>query len=274
MTSLLRTSPDTKLPLARHVSRTTLAVGVAAIVALAAFHMPMGRLAIGGMVETAAATVRAPISGEADYSTPRLDVGMAIMPDDAILRATSRRGAGSGLEDLARQLEQLHAERPVIAARLDRARAALASVTEQMQTFVEARVLQLEARQDELEAELAAARARNLEAQSSLNRAIDLTNKGWRTKAQLDQVHRDSTVAERLEAAAQKRLEAVGVELAAARRGVFIAASADHLRYQQRADHLEAEVHKLDAALADHDRRITNLAGDLASEETRGGGQS
>jgi hypothetical protein len=265
MTFLLRASPDTKSPLARYLSKTTLAVGLVAIVGLAPFQMLTKGRAIDE-AGTLVATVGGPTHGEVELTRPRLDIGTVIVSGDPMLRFPDGR---RNQVDLARQLEQLKAERPDMAARLDRARAALANFTEQMQTFVDARILQLEARQDELAAELAAAQARNLEAKSSLARAIDLTNKGWRTKAQLDQVYRDSTVAEKLETAAEKRLESVGVELAAARRGVVVGASSDYLRYQQRVDRLEAEVNKLDAALTDHDRRITNLLGEFAPEVAR-----
>jgi hypothetical protein len=60
---------------------------------------------------------------------------------------------------LTRQIEQLKDERPGIAARLANARMLLEDLTEQTRVFAEARILQLEARQDELRAEVAAAQA-------------------------------------------------------------------------------------------------------------------
>ena len=61
------------------------------------------------------------------------------------------------VDDLTRQIERLKDERPGIAARLANARMLLDDLTEQTRLFAEARILQLEARQDELRAEVAAA---------------------------------------------------------------------------------------------------------------------
>jgi vacuolar-type H+-ATPase subunit I/STV1 len=86
------------------------------------------------------------------------------------------------------QIEQLKDERPSIEARLTNARMLLKDLTEQTRLFAEARILQLEARQDELKADAAAARARNDEAKTSLDRFTTLANKGWLPRAQLNQV--------------------------------------------------------------------------------------
>jgi hypothetical protein len=73
-------------------------------------------------------------------------------------------------------------------------------------------------------AEVAAAQARN-EAKTSLDRFATLAST---SRAQLNQAQRDGSVAEKSQAAAQKRLEAVGVELAAAQRGVFVGTTTLH----------------------------------------------
>jgi multidrug resistance efflux pump len=165
---------------------------------------------------------------------------------------------------LTRQIEQLKDERPGIAARLANARMLLEDLTEQTRLFAEARILQLEARQDELRAEVAAAQAKSEEAKTSLDRFTTLAGKGWLPRAQLNQAQRDGSVAEKLEAAAQKRLEAVGVELAAAQRGVFVGiGNSDRPRYMRRADQLEQQVSTLAHTLAERDQRIIRLTDEL-----------
>jgi multidrug resistance efflux pump len=125
-----------------------------------------------------------------------------------------------------------------------------------MRIFTEARTLQLEARQDELRAELAAAQARNEEANTTLERFATLAGKGWTSRAHLNQAQRDGSIAERSQAAALKRLEAVGVELAAAQRGVFVGiGSGDRPRYMQRTDQLEQQISNLAGTLAERDQR-------------------
>jgi hypothetical protein len=93
---------------------------------------------------------------------------------------------------------------------------------------------------------------------TSLDRLTTLASKGWLPSAQLNQAKRDGLVAEKLEAAAQRRLEAVGIELAAAQRGVFVGSSNnDRPRYMQRTDQLEQEVSNLAEALDERDQRMS-----------------
>jgi hypothetical protein len=97
---------------------------------------------------------------------------------------------------------------------------------------------------------------------------LTLALKGWLPKAQLTLAQRDGSVAEKLEVAAQKRLEAVGVELAAAQRGVFVGISSnDRPRYLQRADQLEQQVSNLTENLAERDQRIIRLNHKLSEEK-------
>jgi multidrug resistance efflux pump len=153
---------------------------------------------------------------------------------------------------------------------LANARTLLNDLTEQTRLFAEARVLQLEARQGELEAEVAAARARTDEAKTSLDRLTTLASKGWLPRAQLNQATRDGLVAEKLEAAAQRRLEAVGIELAAAQRGVFVGAgNNDRPRYMERVDQLQQQVSNLANALVERDQRMNRLNDTLAEEKAR-----
>jgi multidrug resistance efflux pump len=70
--------------------------------------------------------------------------------------------------------------------------------------------------------------------------------------------------------AAQRRLEAVGIELAAAQRGVFVGGSSnDRPRYMQRVDQLEQQVSNLAEAPEERDQQMTRLNDKLADEKVR-----
>jgi hypothetical protein len=196
--------------------------------------------------------------------------GTPVTRGDVLFRIVNHHADRSRVEDLTRQIEQLKDERPAIAARFANARMQLRDLTEQTRLFAEARILQLEARQGELEADVAAARAKSEEAKTTLDRFTTLASKGWLPRAQLNQATRDSLIAEKLEAAAQKRLEAVGIELAAARRGVFVGGgNNDRPRYMQRVDQLEQRVSSLAEALAERDQQMIRLNDKLAEEKAR-----
>jgi multidrug resistance efflux pump len=122
---------------------------------------------------------------------------------------------------------------------------------------------------------VAVAQARNRQAKTSLDRFTTLASGGWVSRAQLDLAERDGSVAEKMEAAAQKRLEAASIELGAARRGIFVGSSNnDRPRYMQRTDDLERQVSNLAQTLQEHDQRMVRLNRELTTEKARYDSQS
>ena len=252
------------------VSKGTLGLVIAAVIGLAPHQQLLQTSSVEAVVNARVITLRAPVNGEVEAGATRLDFGTSIARGDILFRIANRRADHSRVDDLTRQIEQLEGERPGIAARLGNARTLLNDLTEQMRLFVEARVLQLEARQDELTAELAAAQARNMEARVSLDRITTLAGKGWVPTAQLNRAERDGSIAQELGAAAQKRLQAVSIELAAARRGIFVGSgNNDRPRSMQRVDQLEQQGSNLAQTLAEHDQRMSRLNRELAKEKAR-----
>jgi multidrug resistance efflux pump len=254
--------------LVRRLSKTALGLGIVAILGFAPLQSLRQTSSFEAVVNARMITLRALIDGEVQAGPHALDFGASLERGDVLFRIINSRADRSRVDNLTRQIEQLEDERPGIADRLANARMLLADLTEQTRLFAEARILQLEARQDELRAEVAAAQAKNEEAKTSLDRFTTLAGKGWLPRAQLNQAQRDGMVAEKLEAAAQKRLEAVGVELAAAQRGVFVGNN-DRPRYMRRADQLEQQVSTLADTLAERDQRMIRLTDQLAEEKAR-----
>jgi multidrug resistance efflux pump len=245
-----------------------LGLGIAAAVGFVPLQGLLQTSSVEAVINARVTTLRAPTDGEVQLGPNPLVFGTSVGRGDVVLRIINGRADRSRVDDLTRQIEQLKDERSGIAARLANARTLLNDLTEQTRLFAEARILQLEARQGELEAEVAGARARTDEAKTSLDRLTLLASKGWLPTAQLNQAKRDSVIAEKLEAAAQRRLEAVGIELAAAQRGVFVGGSNnDRPRYMQRVDQLEQQVSNLAEALEERDQLMTRLSDKLAEEK-------
>jgi uncharacterized protein involved in exopolysaccharide biosynthesis len=120
-----------------------------------------------------------PIDGEVQAGPNRLGVGTSLVRGDLLFRIINHHPDRSQVDGLTRQIEQLKDERAGVAARLANANRLLNDLTGQTRLFAEAHILQLEAREDELKAEVAAARARNEEAKISLDRMMRLASKGW-----------------------------------------------------------------------------------------------
>jgi multidrug resistance efflux pump len=207
-------------PRVGRISETMLSLGIVAAVGFVPIQGLLQTSSVDAVINARVTTLRAPTNGEVQPGPNPVAFGTSVARGDVLLRFTNRRADRSRVDDLTHQIAQVKDERSGIAARLANARMLLNDLTEQRRLFAEA--LQLEVRQGELNADVAAARARTEEAKTSLDRFTTLASKGWLPRAQLNQAKRDGLVAEKLEAAAQNRLEAVGIELAAAQRGVFV----------------------------------------------------
>jgi multidrug resistance efflux pump len=258
--------------LTQRFSKTVLGVGMVAVLGAVPVQKLLTTSDVEAVVNARLVTLSAQIDGEVQAGPSILEIGTSFDRGEVLLHITNERADRSRADDLAREIQRLTDERPGIEARLADARMRLADLTEQMRIFQEARTLQLEARQDELRAELAAAQARNEEANTTLERFATLAGKGWTSRAQLNQAQRDGSIAEKSQAAAQKRLEAVGVELAAAQRGVFVGiGTGDRPRYMQRTDQLEQQISNLTETLAERNQRLARLNDQLAGERARYG---
>jgi multidrug resistance efflux pump len=256
--------------LTRHLSKTVLGLGMVGVLGFIPVQKLLPTSGIEAVVNAHVITLSAPIDGEVRTSPSLPEFGAPFAPGDLLLHIINDRADRSRVDDLGYEIQRLNDERPGIVNRLAEARMRLTDLTEQLRLFTEARTLQLEARQDELKAELAAAQAKNEEAGTTLERFSTLAGKGWTSRAQLNQARRDGSIAQKSQAAAEKRLEAVGVELAAAQRGVFVGVgSNDRPRYMQRADQLEQQLSNLAETLAERDQRLVRLNEQIALEKAR-----
>ena len=254
----------------RRIVKTLLGLALVAAVGYA----PLQRLAqtssVEAIVNARVITLRAPIEGELQAGSAGREAGAAVAPGDVLFRIVDPRADRGRLDDLSRQLAQARDERPRLAARLDGARALLADLTEQTRAFGAARVRQLEARHDALAADAAAAHARTLDAAATLERANRLTAQGAGTAVQASLAKRDADVAAQNEISAQGLIAVNDVELASARRGVFVGDSYnDRPTSAQRADDLRQQVVDFEQALNESDRRIARLSQDVADEQAR-----
>jgi multidrug resistance efflux pump len=259
-------------PLTRHLSKTVLGLGMVGILGFIPVQKLLPTSGIEAVINAHVITLSAPIDGEVRTSSSLPEFGTPFARGDLLLHITNDRADHLRADDLGYEIQRLNDGRPGIVTRLAEARTRLTNLTEQLRLFTEARTLQLEARQDELKAELAAAQAKNEEAGTTLERFSTLAGKGWTSRAQLNQARRDGSIAEKSQAAAEKRLDAVVVELAAAQRGVFVGiGSNDRPRYMQRVDQLEQQVSNLAETLAERDQRLVRLNEQIALEKARYG---
>jgi multidrug resistance efflux pump len=257
-------------PMASRLLKTALGLGLVALVGYAPMHRLLQTSSVEAVVNARMITLRAPIDGEVQAGAIPLEFGTPVARGEVLFRIVNRRADSARVDDLSREIGHLREERPAAAARLADASALLKDMKEQTHVFAESRILQLEARQGELIADVDAAQAKTEASKIALERHTRLAGNGVLSMSQLTQAQREASVAEKLEAAAKKRLEASGVELTAARAGVFVGDSYnDRPRSSQRADELQQLVSNLTATVTETDARITRLTAELAHEKAR-----
>jgi multidrug resistance efflux pump len=257
-------------PMVWRLVKTALGLGVVAIVGYGPLQRLLQTSSVEAVVNARIITLRAPIDGEVQPGPNPLEFGSSLSRGEVLFRIVNRRADRARLDDLSRQVAQLREERPGIAARLADANLLLKDLKEQTRIFAESRIRQLEARQGMLIADVDAAKAKAEATKIALDRHTRLAGNGVLSMSQLTEAQREASVAEKLEAAARKQLEALGVELEAAQQGVFVGDSYnDRPRSSQRADELQQLVSNLAVSLTETDARIARLTVEMAHENAR-----
>jgi multidrug resistance efflux pump len=257
-------------PNLRKVMKSALFLAVAVVVGWGPVQRLMQTTSVEAVVNARLVTLRAPIGGEVVSAPATADVGNALASGEPLVRIVNRRADRSRLDDLRRTIDRLGDERAVLAVRLETARAMHAEFMTQTRQFQDGRVRQLEARQDELRNDLAAATARRLETTTTLQRTLALAARGVISHSALEKAQRDNEVAVQGVAAAEQRIKASEVELAAARTGSFVGDSYnDRPRSSQRADELQQQIAELSAELRQRDLRLPRLKAELEEEKVR-----
>jgi len=169
-----------------------------------------------------------------------------------------------------RALDLLESERGALIARLALLRAQHTQLVEQTRYFQRARVLQLEARIDEIKSQIAAAVATRSEAATALERTAKLLQAGAQSKAGLERAQRDLALAAEGETSLQRRLAGAQVELEAARQGKYVGDSYnDRPSSSQHADEIALRIAESEADLSIRDERLDRLKSNMREEAVR-----
>src|SRR5205085_5423236 len=98
-------------------------------------------------------------------------------------------------------------------------------------------------------------------ASSALKRSTALNNQGIQAAATHEQAQRDHQVLTAALVAAHRRLEAVEIELAAGREGVFVTDGFNDVpRSAQRANEIGQQIAEATVTIAEQDRRLASLS--------------
>lgn len=253
-------------------SRKIIKSVLALLVAVALAWVPAQRLfttrSAEATINARLVNLRAPIDGTVEFLSKDLMVGTLVDPGQPLLRLVNARADRQRLDDLRRNVSSLRTESASLERRIERMKQTRDDLAAQSNAFQQSRVLQLEARDAELRADVKAAEAHLEDAIKSYNRSKDLKERGIQTVATLLHAERDMKVGETKVEAARKRLDGNKVELDGARKGFFVGDSYNDVpRSSQRLDEVEQQLADLTSQLEDRQAQLAAYSKDLTVEQ-------
>jgi len=261
--------PAVGSPLFSRAAKTLVALALAAVLGWIPLQRLFQTTSAEATVNARLITLRAPIDGEI-ASSLSADAGAAVRPGDRILSIFNRRADRSRLDDLRRTIARIDGEAVALGQRLEQLAALQGDLRSQRDAFQRGRILQMQARVDEIAADIAAAEALNEDTAHALERASKLNESGFQSRAALQRAEREAKVAARSVEAARQRLVGANVELEAARRGVFVGDSYNDIpRSAQRVDELQQQIVEISSELQERKVRKSHLEAELVEERKR-----
>src|SRR6266446_578362 len=215
-------------------------------------------------------TLRAPIEGRIVEGDVSIGAGIAFRTGEIVVRVENPRADRARLDELQRSISLVMDQRRSSVERLAAPESQQATQLAQFDKFRSHRIEHIEARRQEILADKDAVIARLDAASSAFARSTKLSNQGIAALATHEQAQRDYKVLTSTLVAAQRRLEAVEIELAAGRQGIFVTDGFNDVpRSAQRASELGQQIADITVAIAEQDRQLSSLQPQLDAEKDR-----
>tara|TARA_R110002020_G_scaffold20374_54_gene69732 strand:- start:18024 stop:19229 length:1206 start_codon:yes stop_codon:yes gene_type:complete len=222
----------------------------------------------GAVINAQLTTLQAPISGELDM--PDHALGALVAEGEEIASISDPLVDDIRLADLRLERNLIRAER---ARRVEQTAAlndSLNILTDRARRYGRERIRQLEAQIGAAESNASSARARLDQAQGTLSRVEQLSQRGVSTIAAFDAASADAHVAERTLEQSQSEKRILEIQLEAARAGIFLGDSYNDAPYsEQRAEELHLQRNELEAEISELTTRMTAIAERINSEQRR-----
>jgi multidrug resistance efflux pump len=252
----------------RRVGKFAFGAALLAAGLLTIYQQLVVRVSRDAVINARIAVIRAPIDGiaTAAVTTP----GTEIKAGTPIGRVEDPLADDARLAQLVREASATELERDSLARRLgdlDRARAVAEA---QAEAYRVGRVRQLELRIEETRANLAAATEREGDADATAARGAALHTRGFQSDEAQEKARHAQEIERQGVVATRKRLDALSVELDAARNGTFLGDSYNDVPSSlQRARELALRVAETQTAIDDQARKTEAVHAQLAAERER-----
>ena len=213
-------------------------------------------------------TVRAPIAG--DLSLEPRELGTLVERGETLGSLADPRVDAIRLDDLTLERAIAEAESVRLKAEIEAIDESVAALQTRAQDYGLRRQRQLEAQLEQRHAQARALEATLEEARGALSRSTELQSRGVETAANYDRYRAAARVAERQLEAAQSDIEVAQIELASARRGVFLGEGYNDAPYsEQRISELTVQRRLLAAQLGEQQARLAAIERRVDDERRR-----
>ena len=236
--------------------------------ALTTYQQVMVRVSREAVINARVASVRAPMDGIVKNAT--MIPGRAVQASASIGDIEDPMADDGRVFQLRQDAQATERERAAEARRVADLRQARSDAEAQAEAYRLGRVRQDELRVEEARASLSAALARESDANAAQGRGAALHAHGYMADAAYEHAQHAREVAQQDTIAARKRLDALTVELEAARKGTYLGDNYNDVPSSfQRSRELTVRIEETQPTLDQLARKEETLAAQLAAEQKR-----
>lgn len=252
----------------RRTAKLGLGAALVAVGALTVYEQVGVRASREAVINARVTTIRASIDGI--VKTTSLAPGRAVQAGVPIGDIEDPTADDARIFQLQQEVYAADREHDALARRLTDLRQARSEADAQAEAYRLGRVRQDELRVEEARASLSAASAREADASAAERRGAALHARGFMAAAAYERTFHAREVAQQDGIAARKRLDALAVELEAARNGTYLGDNYNDVPSSfQRARELTVRIEETQANLDQLGRKQETLATELAAERKR-----
>ena len=252
----------------RRITKFALGAALLAVGGLTTYQQVVVRVSREAVINARVASVRAPMDGIVKNATTT--PGRAVQAGAPIGNVEDPMADDARVFQLQQDAQATERERHALSRRVTDLQLARSDAEAQAEAFRLGRVRQDELRVEEARAGLSAAMARETDATAAESRGAALHARGYMADAAYERAQHAREVAQQDKIAARKRLDALIVELEAARKGTYLGDNYNDVPSSfQRARELTVRIEETQATLDQLARKEETLTAQLAAEQNR-----
>jgi multidrug resistance efflux pump len=250
------------------VIKTAVLLAVALVLGWTPLQRLLEETSAEASVNARVVTLRAPIDGKLKLLHETMQVGAEVKSGETIAEIGNSRADRGRVDDLRRQTADLQIGINSVKQQIQQLESFAKELRTQKDAFQTGRAEELQASAQQTLADIASAKAEEVQTRAALARVQQLKDKGFQSDAALDAATRDQDVASAKILSLQHELTRTRIELDAARKGLFVGDSYNDIPVTaQRLDDVTQQILNLRSDLSAKVERLAMLRDELQLEK-------